>query len=46
MIEPATEENYLTVPKDLLEGQITTLSSDKMARVDQTIAFALDLNIQ
>ena len=37
-------DNIMTIPKSLLSGRITVLSSDKMALVDRAILFALDLD--
>lgn len=36
-------DNILTIPKDLMESRITTLSPDKMREVGQKIIYALDL---
>ena len=39
----ANLDNILTIPKDQLVEQITTLSTEKMSAVAEAIAFALDL---
>lgn len=38
-------DNIVTVPKSALTGRITSLSSDKMAAVENAIIFALDLHV-
>jgi len=37
-------DNIITIPKNLLETQITTLSPEKIEKVNKAIKFALDLN--
>lgn len=38
-------DNILTVPKSVLTGRITSLSSDKMFAAEKAIVFALDLSL-
>ena len=40
----ANLDNIITIPKNLLETQITTLSPEKMEKINKAIKFALDLN--
>ena len=38
-------DNIITVPKSVLTGRITSLSSDKMSAAEKAIIFALDLGV-
>ena len=38
-------DNILTIPKSTLTERITTISSEKMSKVDKAIIFALDIRV-